>query len=190
VEPDGFIWRFTGFYGEPKSNQKDLFWKVMRTLSASRRRLWLCVGDFNEVLLGYEKEGGQPKAQGCMDRFREALDDCSLTDLGFIRDPFTWRNNCHNSDNYIRECLDRAVADDAWCSRFSNFRVINGDPRHSDHRPIIVEVNEEMRSNVRPGGKAFRFEAGWIQEEHCKTIVENAWNLTIGVRAGSVIEAV
>jgi len=149
-----------------------------------------CVwGDFNDVLLGCEKEGGQPKAPGCMDRFREALDDCSLMDLGFVGDPFTWRNNCHNSDNYIRECLDRAVADDAWCSRLSNFRVINGNPRHSDHRPIIVEVNEKMRSNVRPGGKAFRFEAGWIQEEHCKTIVENAWNLTMGVRAGSVVEA-
>ena len=24
--------------------------------------------------------------------------------------------------------------------------MINGNPRHSDHRPIIVEVNEEMRS--------------------------------------------
>ena len=128
VETDGFIWQFTGFYGEPKTDQKDLSWKPMRSLNASRRRPWLCVGDFNEVLLGYEKEGGQPKAQGCMDRFREALDDCSLTDLGFVRDPFTWRNNYRNSDNYIRECLDRAMADDAWCSRFSNFRVINGDP--------------------------------------------------------------
>jgi len=53
-----------------------------------------------------------------------------------------------------------------------------------------VEVNEEMRSNVRLGGKAFRFEAGWIHEDHCKTIVENDWNLMMGVRAGSVIEAV
>jgi hypothetical protein len=47
------------------------------------------VGDFNEVLLGCEKEGGQPKQQGCMDRFREALNDCDLSDLGFVGDPFT-----------------------------------------------------------------------------------------------------
>jgi len=38
VETDGFIWRFTGFYGEPKSNQKDPSWKALRTLNASRRR--------------------------------------------------------------------------------------------------------------------------------------------------------
>ena len=47
VEPDGFIWRFTGFYGEPKTNQKELSWKALRALNASRRRPWLCVRDFN-----------------------------------------------------------------------------------------------------------------------------------------------
>ena len=81
VEADGFVWRFTGFYGEPKSEKKDLSWKVLRTLSAARRRPWLRVGDFNEVLLGCEKEGGQPKPQGCMDRFRQALEDCELTEI-------------------------------------------------------------------------------------------------------------
>ena len=73
-----------------------------------------------------------------MDRFREALDDCALTDLGFVGDPFTWPNQSHTSDAYIRERLDRAVVDAAWCSRFPDFRVINGKPRHSDHRPIIL----------------------------------------------------
>jgi len=61
VEADGFVWRFTGFYCEPKSDQKDLSWRVIRALNASQFRPWLCVGDFNEVLLGCEKEGGQPK---------------------------------------------------------------------------------------------------------------------------------
>ena len=28
VEKDGFTWRFTGFYGEPKTDQKDLSWKA------------------------------------------------------------------------------------------------------------------------------------------------------------------
>jgi hypothetical protein len=108
VEADCFVWRFTGFYGEPKTDQKDLSWKAMSTLNASRRRPWLCVGDFNEVLLGCEKEGGQPKSQGRMDRFREALDGCALTDLGFVGDPFTWRNNCHNSDSYT------VILESAW----------------------------------------------------------------------------
>ena len=88
------------------------------------------MGDFNEILLSCKKDGGQPKPQRCMDRFREALEDCSLADLGFVGDPFTWRNNSHTSDNYIRERLDRAMADADWSQRFPGYRVINGDPRH------------------------------------------------------------
>ncbi|OEL18601.1 hypothetical protein BAE44_0020380 [Dichanthelium oligosanthes] len=125
-----------------------------------------------------------------MDRFREALEDCSLTDLGFMGDPFTWCNNCHNSDGYIRERLDRAVADIDWRSRFPSYRVINGEPRHSDHRPIIVVLNEEEGAIGSQAAPAFRFEAGWAKEEECATIVENAWKLTVGPRAGSVEDAV
>lgn len=42
------------------------------------------LGDFNEVLFGHEKEGGRPKSQTCMDKFREALELCGLSDLGFL----------------------------------------------------------------------------------------------------------
>ena len=104
-------------------------------------------------MLSCEKEGGQLKPQRCMDRFREVLEECSLTDLGFVGDPFTWRNDSHMSENYIKERLDRAVADEAWCGRFPGFRVINGDPRHSDHRPIIVKLTtEESESRSLRGG--------------------------------------
>jgi hypothetical protein len=58
TEADGFVWRFTGFYGEPSSDKKPLSWKDLQTLNAARRHLWLCMGDFNEILLGCEKEGG------------------------------------------------------------------------------------------------------------------------------------
>ena len=36
----------------------------------------------------------------------------------------------------------------------------------------------------------FRFEAGWIQEDNCRMIVQNAWNLTVEARSGSVVEAI
>lgn len=36
----------------------------------------------------------------------------------------------------------------------------------------------------------FRFEAGWVQEDNCEAIVENAWKLAMDVRAGRVAEAV
>jgi hypothetical protein len=92
-----------------------------------------------------------------MDKFREALEGCQLQDLGFKGDPFSWRNNCNVASNYIKERLDRAVATKEWCAHFPAFRVINGDPRHSDHRLVIwnwrmIEVTEEEGQGPVPSG--------------------------------------
>ena len=89
VEEDGFVWRFTGFNGEPRTERKEVSWRALRALNAARRHPWLCMGDFNEILVGHEKEGGVVRPQICMDRFREVLEECSLDDLGFAGDPFT-----------------------------------------------------------------------------------------------------
>jgi hypothetical protein len=44
--------------------------------------------------------------------------------------------------SYIRERLDRAVANSTWRNNFPLVKVINGDPRHSDHRPVIIDVGD------------------------------------------------
>jgi hypothetical protein len=86
------------------------------------------------------KVGERTRSQAYMDRFRDALEFCKLHNLGFEGDMFTWRN--HNvADECIKVRLDRAVANDLWRGRFINYRVLNGDPRHSDHRPVIVCTN-------------------------------------------------
>jgi hypothetical protein len=110
TEELGFVWRLTGFYGEPSTDKKVLSWKALQVLNAARRRPWLCLGDFNEILLRCEEEEGLLRSQACMVRFKEALEECELADLGFTGDPFTWRNNRHTSSSYIWERLDRAVA--------------------------------------------------------------------------------
>ena len=53
-------------------------------------------------------------------------------------------------------------------------RVINGEERLSDHRPVIVDTNPPRSDGGRRGPPAFRFEASWVEEEECATIVENA----------------
>lgn len=112
-------------------------------------------------------------------RFKQALEDCHLHDLGFVGDPYTWQNNNHDAQQYIRERLDRAVAKAEWCSRFPEYHVINGDPRHSDHQPIIVHLDHDsfrQRKHKRREGKRFSFEASWMTEEACGAVIENAWN--------------
>uniref|UniRef100_A0A0A9BGR6 Endonuclease/exonuclease/phosphatase domain-containing protein n=1 Tax=Arundo donax TaxID=35708 RepID=A0A0A9BGR6_ARUDO len=124
-----------------------------------------------------EKEGGQPRPAGCMEHFRNVLADCKLEDLGFEGDVFTWRNHHHFVERYIKERLDRAVACVEWRKLFPLVRVVNGDPRHSDHRPLIVECGDRESSqylcikDVSP-----KFEAKWLDEDGCSDHVLKAWS--------------
>ncbi|KAE8793690.1 Threonine dehydratase [Hordeum vulgare] len=83
-----------------------------------------------------EKCGGAARPQNLMENFRVALERCDLSDIGFMRDNFTWRKHSRVLDNYICERLDRATANTTWCEMFPDFVVLNGDPHHSDHRVI------------------------------------------------------
>jgi endonuclease/exonuclease/phosphatase family metal-dependent hydrolase len=144
TEEDGSKWRFTGIYGEPKLEGREATWCLLRTIRHHSDKPWICAGDFNEILMQCEKEGGTARTQIYMDRFNEALEDCGLHDLGFTGDPFTWHNNSHDASRYIRERLDRVVATQEWCNKFMSYRVEHGDPRHSDHRPVIIHINEDV----------------------------------------------
>lgn len=136
---------------------------------------WLCAGDFNEIHYHHEKEAGVPRSQGCLNRFRGALEICELHDLGFTGDVFTWRNKETKGCNHIRERLDRAVANSEWRDKFPMMQVKNGDTYHSDHRPVII-VTEAFRGTRGPHRTyAFKFEANWLQEEDCRRVVEEAW---------------
>ncbi|KAJ1296995.1 hypothetical protein BS78_01G344600 [Paspalum vaginatum] len=127
-EEDGREWRLTGIYGEPRAEEKEKTWRLMRVLNNLYKKPWLCLGDFNEILFASEKEGGLPRADLCMERFRNTLEDCGPEDLGCEGDTFTWRNHHHEARSYIKERLDRAVACNEWRGMFPLVRVINGDP--------------------------------------------------------------
>ena len=52
-------WRFTGFYGEPDTNDRMEAWNMLRMLHSKAHLLWLCMGDFSEILFSEEKRGGR-----------------------------------------------------------------------------------------------------------------------------------
>ncbi|WVZ57425.1 hypothetical protein U9M48_007811 [Paspalum notatum var. saurae] len=179
-EENGVEWRLTGVYGEPKMEEKGKTWRLLRLLNKQYSKPWLCLGDFNEILFEYEKVGGQPKPMGCMQRFQKALEDCNLVDLGFVGDVFTWRNHHHRADRYIKERLDRAVACAEWRRLFPLVQVVNGDPRHSDHRPLIVECGDREPAELfRLRNISPKFEAKWLEEDECNERVLRAWSEAI-----------
>ena len=78
------VWRFTGMYGEPRWQDKHLIWQRLRDLHAIADMPWLVMGDLNEILYAFEKEGGNPRPSHFMQAFREALTGCNLDDCGYV----------------------------------------------------------------------------------------------------------
>jgi hypothetical protein len=164
------VWRFTDLYGEPRWQDKHLTWQYLRDLYAVADMPWLVMGDLNEILHLFEKEGGNPRPQHFMQAFNEALDDCNLSDFGYLGHKFTWHHG------RIREKLDQALTNDAWNLKFPNATLQNMEYCRSDHQPILMELDID-ESQERIGPALLRFEAKWLKEAQFRQVVEEAWEL-------------
>ena len=140
------VWRFTGFYGELDTNARDEAWNMLRMLNSKPHFPWLCMGDFNEILLTEEKQGGRVCLHGQMQAFRDVLDVCGFVDLGFTGPDFTWQGTRHG--HVVWERLDRGVANYDWMARYHAASVRHLHCFTSDHRPILLLLdpnNESIR---------------------------------------------
>jgi hypothetical protein len=82
-ELGGIPWRFTGFYGQPKRQLRKDSWHLLQFLRCSSSLPWLCAGDFNEVLSEEEHFGSRERGEWRMAGFREVVNLCGFSDLGF-----------------------------------------------------------------------------------------------------------
>ena len=131
------VWRFTSFYGAPETQHRMESWNLLRDLNNRFSVPWLCGGDFNELLKSHEKLGGRLRPYGQMQKFREALDECGLFDLGFVGNKFTWFKT-HPDGGVTWERLDRAVSTVAWYNLFPTTKVKTLVCASSDHSPILI----------------------------------------------------
>ena len=106
---------------------------------------WICGGDFNEILNLLEAADGGEQSLNEMLIFREALDWCDLTDMGFVGPKLTW-DNCRSGDDNIQVCLDRFVANSSWRLKFRRAKVVVLNFWGSDHGPFYF-------NQCRIGGK-------------------------------------
>ena len=118
-----------------------------------------------------------------MQLFCDALSDCSLEDLGFVGDQFTWRRG------RIRERLDRVVGNQRLSDIFPNMSVLHDEFNKSDHRPILIDT--EYLGGLQYSGPIglHRFEARWLREESVDSIVEAAWERTKSRPGATVAQA-
>jgi endonuclease/exonuclease/phosphatase family metal-dependent hydrolase len=142
VIEDVIPWRFTGIYGQPSWGNKHITWDALRSLHGQMNFPWLAMGDFNEILFNYEKEGGRPRSQQAMQGFHDALRHCDLEDMGYVGELFTWRRV------KIRERLDRGVVNEQWNDLFPFAKLVNSETTRSDHRPLLVDTEYLSKSHA------------------------------------------
>jgi hypothetical protein len=106
----------------------------------------------------------QERSLAQIEGFREAVDVCGLSDLGYEGRRWTYEKKV-SGGSYCRVRLDRALASAEWRSRFPLATVENMAAASSDHGPILLrwEPKEDVRAAKRSTGN-FRYEL--MRESH------------------------
>ncbi|KAF5475845.1 hypothetical protein F2P56_007609 [Juglans regia] len=166
-------WLLTGFYGSPVTARRQSSWKLLQAINPVHPLGWLCIGDFNEILFIGDKSGGAVRAFNQIESFRDTVELCGLSDLGFVGNKFTWSNGRHGA-SFTKEMLDRAFGNSSWMDLFPSHKVYTLPALSSDHCPIFVTMEKQVTDSLKCD-KPFRFEAGWSLNGECHNILEEVW---------------
>ncbi|KAL6126472.1 hypothetical protein ACLB2K_074521 [Fragaria x ananassa] len=142
----------------------------MYTRFNPRSSSWLCVGDFNEIQWSFEKWGGAPPDIWRIKLFQSFISNAHLRDLNFQGLEFTWFA-MRNRRVYIKQRLDRAMANVEWCSNQTRTQVFHLPKVGSDHRPIFVDT---LPSEIK-GKPLFRYEQFWNEHTECIPLIREVW---------------
>lgn len=92
LEHEGESWEFTGIYGFLEEHLKRNTWHLVQEINRELGENLVLFGDFNDIIQANEKVGGNSKIVLQLAWNRNALDQCSLQDIGFSGYPLTWSN--------------------------------------------------------------------------------------------------
>lgn len=163
------LWRFTGIYGIAARGGRNHTWNLIRSLAASVSNLpWLMAGDFNEIMWRKDKSGGNERALAAMLKFRKAMIDADLSDMGFVGSKYIWYGP------YTKERLDRGFQSQTWKLQFRCSRVITLPLSKSDHCPLLIEILKE-RIQRSKSQKLFCFDQNWYGRDDCLEIIQQEW---------------
>lgn len=106
----------------------------MKQLHLYNQEACFYVGDFNDIMYGKEKKGGNVKPDIFMKAFRDATRECGVDGLCLKGNAFTWNNRRPGGEN-IACRLDRALASKKWKCLYPFYSVLHLPWIKSDHSP-------------------------------------------------------
>lgn len=165
--------RITLFYGSPYTRERLNSWNLIRFLIGQYDLPWLIFGDFNEVCFSWEVKGRLVRGEWQMKNFREAIDECNLTDLGFKGNPNTFSNRRRGSME-TKARLDRAFSNCLWKLQYPSTQVTHILCNSSDHLILLIDLVDGVG---RPKPKNyFRFEPMCHRNDDFMPLVNSIWS--------------
>ncbi|CAM8926103.1 unnamed protein product [Rhodiola kirilowii] len=161
----------TIFYGNPRTNLRQLSWNLIRKLRELINMPWCIIGDFNAICNFSETTSKNLSRQVFMEHFRDVLLDCGLMDLGYKGSKFTFSNKRQGMEE-VRSRLDRAVGDDLWVNKFPNASIKHLVSHRSDHCPLLLNLDGISGGHHN----YFKFESMWMRDASLSVTVSNSWN--------------
>lgn len=78
------------------------------------------------------------------------------------------------------ERLDKVLANEKWLSIFPRASVIHLPKTHSDHNPILIEINPKY---LNPLPKPCRLESYWCRHPQYGNIINECWDANFFTKA-------
>lgn len=162
---------FSAIYASTDFNTRHSLWTNL--ISTCPHKPWLIGGNFNKVLRASEKFGGNSINRNRVNLFWNCINHYGLNDLGFKGSKFTWTNR--NSRNLILERLDRCLANNDWLHIFSDATVTHLPRTHSDHCPILVNLQRLPSKPKKP----FRVESMWCSHPSFVQVIQESFSSNV-----------
>ena len=143
-DDDGTFQKLACLYGDLDSSKRKELWALLKHLKYFSPKVWLCVGDFNEITHQGEKTSDARQIKSLIADFILALEDCSLGDLGFNGPRYMWTNK-RIDEGLTLVRLDRVVDNCLQCEQHRGAKVFVLASWASDHNLIQIMFGKEEK---------------------------------------------
>ena len=170
VLPSNLSWIFTAVNASPRYAERQILWENISKVADFHNKPWIITGDFNEPLAGEDKFGGRPVSINRSLLFKESLDECNMMDMSFNGPKYTWTNR-REINSLIQERIDRFFMNPSWCLLYPDAKVSHLTRCHSNHCPVLMEINPKRPMQLNG---PFKFQSFWLSDPSFPNVVNQA----------------